>query len=396
MIKINRYQIYLIVLVLGYGLFEYYRPKPINWTITYSNKDKIPFGAKAVYDLLPNLLGESKVENLRIPTYNQLKDNTKLPKSSNYLFINNRLKLSQIEQDLLLSYVGKGNTVFISSYYFPDSLLTILGVEEKQRQPSVKDTAQFVNFVNSRLKTPKGNIFPEDDGRDHFIIQDSVRTTILAINERKEPIYVKTPFGKGNFYLHCLPLAFTNYYVLDSTANRHAFHSLSYLPKQTTYWDEYQKQGRFGENETSIFRYIATEPALLMAYYLTLIGLLLYVWFAGKRTQRIIPVVESPKNASLEFVKTIGNMFYLKGDHANLAEKLITHFRLYVRERFGIAANLSLTELEEQVNKKSGRSPEEVNLLFEEIAYADSSGRITAEQLKSLNKKIEDFYEKTR
>lgn len=394
--KLNRYQIYLILLVLAYTAFEYYRPKPVDWTATYSNKDKIPFGAKAIYDLLPNLMTGSKIENLRIPVYNHLIENHKLPASSNYVFVNRIFKLSLKEQDLLLDYVKKGNTVFVSAYFFPDSLLTVLGVTEKQHQPSLKDTAQVVNFVNPRLTTPKGELFPKDDGRDHFVVLDSIRTVVLASNERKEPIYVKTPYGKGNFYLHCLPLAFTNYYLLDSATNLHAFHALSYLPNQMTYWDEYQKQGRFGENETSVLRYIATEPALRMAYYLTLIGLVLYVIFAGKRTQRIIPIVVPPKNVSLEFVKTIGNLFYRKGDHANLAEKLISQFYHYLRERFGITTNLALTEVEELVNKKSGRPTEEIDALFTEIAFAESTRVLTAEELKSLNKKIEDFYEKTR
>jgi hypothetical protein len=395
MAKLNRYQISLFLLILAYGAFEYYRPKPFDPTITYSNKDKIPFGAKAIYDLLPRLLEGSTVENLRIPVYNHLTENPNLPPSSNYLFVNKEFDLSAEEQVLLLDYVKKGNTVFVSAYYFPDSLLTVLGVKEQQHRPSLSDTAQLVNFVNPRLKTPKGERFAEDDGRDHFVIRDSLQTTVLAINERNEPIYIKTPYGKGNFYLHCLPLAFTNYYLLDSAANRHAFHALSYLPNQTTYWDEYQKQGRFGENETSPLRYIASEPALLMSYYLAVIGLVLYVFFGGKRTQRIIPIIVPPKNTSLEFVKTIGTMYYRKGDHANLAKKLIQQFYHYLRERFGVPTNLPTSKLKELINDKSGRPTDEVEALFTEIAFAESTGVLTSDELKSLNKKIEHFYEKT-
>lgn len=44
--KPDRYGIALITLILGYAFFEYYRPKPVDWSDTYSNEDKIPFGTR--------------------------------------------------------------------------------------------------------------------------------------------------------------------------------------------------------------------------------------------------------------------------------------------------------------------------------------------------------------
>jgi hypothetical protein len=396
--KLNRYRVFLFLLVVGYGVFEYYRPKPLDWRVTYSNKDKIPFGTQALFRLLPDLLANQKVESLRIPPYNHLKNSKPRTQTSSYLFVNHEFKADLNDQKQLLNYVRNGNTVFISSYYFADSLMTVLGVKAMEHKPGLKDTAQYVNFVNPHLKTPKGEIFPKDDGRNYFKITDPGKATLLASNEKNEPVFVKVGYGKGNFYLHCLPIAFTNYYLMDSLTNRHAFHALSYLPRQPAYWDEYQKQGRFGENESSIFRYIASEPALRMAYYLVLVGLIIYVIFAGKRTQRIIPIINPPKNASLEFVKTIGNMYYRKGDHSNLAEKLIQHFKMYIRERFGVTANQQLTEaeLERQLIHKSGLPADKTKNLLEEIFYAEKAGRLSADELKSLNKKMEEFYEKTR
>lgn len=400
--SLNRYWIFLFLMILGYGLVEYYRPKPLDWRSTYSNKDHIPFGTKVLFELLPEMVGNKRVESLRIPPYNQLsKDSTNVSNSpaislkTSYIFINEEFKIDLSDQKALLNYVKNGNIVFISSYHFPDTLMSVLGVKAMEHNPTNKDTAKIVNFSNPRLRTKKGFIFTKDDGRNYLKIEDFSRTVLLAVNEDNEPVFVKVNYGKGEFYLHNLPLAFTNYYVLDSLNDKQAFHALSYLPNQPVYWDEYQKQGRFGENENSVFRYIVSEPGLKTAYLLTLVGLIMYAVFSGKRRQRIIPIIDAPKNVSLEFVKTIGNMYYRKGNHANLAEKLIQHFWIYVRERFGITANkFEESELLEQISDKSGLSKQETQDLFNEISEEDS--KWTGHRLMDLNKKLEDFYTRTR
>ena len=400
--SLNRYWIVLLLMVLGYGLFEYYRPKPLDWSSTYSNKDNIPFGTEVLFKLLPELVGNQKVESLRIPPYNQLsKDSLILvngknpPAKTSYIFIHDDLKIGLNDQKALLSYVKNGNTVFVSAYHFPDSLMNVLGVEAKEDERTSKDTAKVFNFTNPKIRDKKGFLFYKDDGRDYLKIKDFANVVLLATNEDNNPVFVKVNYGKGQFFLHNLPLSFTNYYVLDSLNNKQAFHALSYLPKQPVYWDEYQKQGRFGENENSVFRYIVSQPGLKTAYLLTLAGLLLYAIFSGKRKQRIIPVINAPKNVSLEFVKTIGNMYYRKSDHANMAEKLIQHFWIYVKERFGITSNqFTENELLLQISGKSGLSDLEMQTLFNEIS--ENNGKWTGQRLMDLNQKLENFYARTR
>ena len=314
----SKYFWFLILMVVGYGLFEYYRPVPIDWSATYINKDKIPFGTKVLYELLPDVFEKQNVQSLRIPIYNQLTENKLLTKS-NYIFICRDFEISKNDRKQLLNYVNRGNTVFISAYGFPDSLTKILGFKAELKDPTLRDTALVMNFVNPALAKKNGYVFKHDDGRNYFKITKSKQITILAKNARNEPIFLKINYGKGQFYVHNLPLSLSNFFVLDDKTSDFAFKSLSYLPKAPIFWDEYQKQGRFGEDEQSIFRYIMTQPPLQWAYYLTIFGLLLYAIFAGKRLQRTIPIIELPKNTSLEFVRTIGLMYFQKGDNLNIS-----------------------------------------------------------------------------
>jgi hypothetical protein len=401
MFNLNRYWLLLGTLLVGYTVFEYYRPKPLDWNYTYSNKDDIPYGTEAVFRLLPQMIGKFQVETVREPVYNRLAEDTipakgkKNTEKTTYMFVNTSFDVDENDQKALLDYVAKGNTVFISSYDFPDSIMVVLGVNALLDQPSTNDTAKYVNFENPRLRDRKGHIFPKDDGRNYFQIRDVQNTTVLASNDQQRPVFVSVEYGKGKFYLHNLPLAFTNYFVVNKETNPHVFKALSYLPNQPVLWDEYQKQGRFNENENSVFRYIVSQPALKIAYMLTLSGLLLFAIFTGKRRQRIIPLINPPSNISLEFVKTIGHMYYQKRNHQNLAEKLIYQFWFYVRGRFGFTSG---QENEKEIFEAMGKTGalSEVELLTLQTEINDDHRKWTGDRLMKLNALLEKFYEGTR
>ncbi|WP_234736461.1 DUF4350 domain-containing protein [Tellurirhabdus bombi] len=392
--KINRYLLILLLTVVAYGLFEYYRPKPIDWRATYVNKDKIPFGTRVLYELLPEFLNDQPVEVSRLPVFNQLTE-TKLPARSNYFFVCERIKLSTFDQTKLLQYVAKGNNTFLSAYYFPDSLAKTLGFKADLRAPSLRDTTLGVNFVNPSLRRKSPYHFRYDDGRN-FLEPTSNRVTVLARNARNEPVFLKIPYGKGVFYIHNLPLAFTNYYLLDPNSEDFASKSLAYLPKWPTYWDEYQKRGRFDENEQTPLRYVLSQEPLRWAYYLTLASLLLYAIFAGKRTQRIIPIVEKPKNTSLEFVQTVGGLYFQRGDHTNLAQKKVQYFFAFLREHYLLNPSYPDEEFKETLSQKSGVSPADIRDLFRVIAFAQQQTTVSEHDLLVLNEKIEAFYNLTK
>ena len=57
----NKYILILLATLTAFVLFEYYKPKPIDWRPTYQNDDKIPFGTQAVFELLPSLMRQPGV-----------------------------------------------------------------------------------------------------------------------------------------------------------------------------------------------------------------------------------------------------------------------------------------------------------------------------------------------
>ncbi|WP_128545664.1 DUF4350 domain-containing protein [Larkinella soli] len=390
-LKPNRYLLIFVLTLVAYGLFEYYRPKPIDWTPTYMNKDRIPFGARVVYEVLPEVMNGAPVTQVRMPVYNHLSD-TKRPPRSNYIFICHAVKFSRFDREKLLTYVREGNQVFLSAYEFPDSLASVLGFTADLKMPTLRDTTLGVNFSNPALRSPADYHFRHDDGRNYLKIKNPSNITVLGRNARNEPVFLKITYGKGAIYIHNLPLAFTNYYLLDRPTEEYAYRALSYLPPVPTYWDEYQKQGRFSEDEQSTLRYALSRPPLAWAYYLSLAGLLLYAVFAGKRTQRVIPVVEPLRNTSLEFVQTVGRLYFQRGDHDNLAQKKIQYFLTFVREQYGLNTSFPDEAFKQALSRKSGVPEEDVHELFRRIAFARQQSRLSEYDLLELNRLIENFY----
>ncbi|QHW00522.1 DUF4350 domain-containing protein [Spirosoma endbachense] len=386
----NKYLLILLATVTAYVLFEYYRPKPLDWTSTYENDDKIPFGTKVLYELLPGVMQQSSVKTVRLPVYNFLTE-TKPAGRSNYIVICRDFNVDGNDLKQLFPYVRNGNTVFISAYGMPDSLGAVLGFKADVKEPSEADSTLRQNFANPQLVKSGGYNFFHDDGRNFLLIQKAKNITVLGRNARKEPVFIRIQYGKGQFFIHNLPLAFTNYYLLSPKTSDYAFKALSFLPARPTYWDEYQKQGRFDEEQQSIFRYIRSQPALNWAYYLVVFGLIFYAIFAGKRTQRIIPVLEPPQNTSLDFVKTVGRLYFQQGDHDNLARKKIQYFLTELRERYGLNTTVLDKEFTETLAQKSGTPLSETDELVRLLRSAQKSISLSEYDLLTLNAAIERF-----
>lgn len=395
MLKPNKYLVILLVTITAYMLVEYYRPKPIDWRPSYKSNDKIPFGTQALVELLPDVLPQADIKIVRLPIYNVLTETNPL-NHSNYVFISQEFKADANDLKQLLAYVRRGNNVFIAAYELPDSLEKTLGFEAEVQPFNETDSTLRQYFTNPQLRTGNGYNFPHDDGRNFLKINQSQRITVLGRNARKEPVFIRVPYGKGQFFVHNLPLAFTNYYVLAPQTTNYAFKALAYLPDWPTLWDEYQKQGRFDENEQSIFRYIRSQPALNWAYYLVIFGLILYAIFAGKRTQRVIPLVEPPRNTSLDFVKTVGQMYFQQSDHDNLARQKIQYFLADIRDRYGLNTTVLDKSFAEALALKSGTSLAETTALVRLLHNAQKSISLSEFDLLTLNQAMEHVKHPTR
>ena len=377
----------LVMIVLGES-----SKKRINWYPSFSVKHKIPFGSYVAYKEAQRIF-DKKLIPLNQSPYVFLK---KHPNDSigTMLYYNSDLTFGETNLNALLDWVDKGNSLFLSGKVFDKELLDTLHIKPGYYFNTNFDKQLKFNLSNPKLQIPDTVVYDKSATSQYFLINDDAnRDKITELgrfyNNKQDTLYnfIKLDFGKGKIYLHSFPYAFTNYFILKNNRNLAYFEGvLSYVNLQNpVYWDTYYKNG---SRTKGVFEYILSNDAFLWAYRLTFIGLLLYVLFEGKRKQKPIPVVNPLRNESLEFSKTIADMYLQNKEHRLIALKHIQHFMDYVRTKLHIDTRKWNKELMENISEKTKTSYLDVEDLFEMIDFINNSDNIDARTVLELEKMI--------
>jgi uncharacterized protein DUF4350 len=388
---------YIAAFIFAFALLvfvEYIAPRPINWNPTFSKKDKIPYGDFALYDFLSDIFPNQKVTTIEKPIYNTLSDTVQ--KGTNYIIINETFGLDTLNLKYLMQYVKNGNNVFIAAENFNGAFADSLKLSTwvgLSLNPITKDSTSL-NFSDESIHSNESFRYKKGSVDYYFASYDTARTTVLGTNSEKKDNYIQVKYGDGAFYLSTVPLAFTNYNALKGKNSEYIFRALSYLPVANTKWDEYYKVTR--EQGGSPLRFILSNGALKAAYYLMLFGLILYVIFEGKRKQRVIPIIKPLQNTNLEFVETIGRLYYQKGSNTGMARKKIVFFLDHIRSEYNIQTSAFNEDFYNSLSAKTEIAKEELKNLFTFIQRVQVLSNVDEQTLLSLNNQIETFYRKNK
>ncbi len=387
-----------IAVLLGIIFIEIARPTPLNWNPSYTSYHKIPFGCYVTYAELRTLFPVSSIESRDETPYTVLSDRDTL-QPFNYIFINSALDFDEQETHQLLRFVEQGNSAFMASTYFGYYLSDTLRIQVQSEYAFTPDTIRVsltnLKFSDVDFKLERGS------NQARFSSLDTLQTTILGYLHRpeddggepgqpirKEPNFIKVSFGKGNFYLNTAPEAFTNYYLLNGNQDYTA-HTLSYLDERAILWDDYLKMGRVVID--SPMRFVLNQASLKWAYYLCLAGVLIFVFFRAKREQRIIPVIAPMINSSVEFARTMGNLYLQHRDYTDLIAKKSNYFLEYIRSRYHLNTDSIQEHLIRDLSLKSGKPVKETQELLDYINYLRHKDSHTEKELMELNQKITSF-----
>jgi hypothetical protein len=241
-----------------------------------------------------------------------------------------------------------------------------------------------VHFTNPALAGPRYRL-PGPDANVRFAVENGRPARALATDAEGRAVFVRIDYGQGHFYLCSLPIAFTNQFVLRPASSQLAATALSYLPARRTWWDEYQKQGRLGNQ--SLLRMVSSHEALNTAWYLLLVGGVLFVLMEARRRQRIIPTLKPLPNTTLLFTRTVASLYRQGSSHALIAEKKVGLFMDYLRTRFQEAnPDFGDPDFRERLSQKSGLARSRVDELLRLVNFARTAPRMTDAQLLQLSK----------
>ena len=382
---------YILVLVLMLTLVvtvKLLSPQPVDWRVSFQKTDKVAFGSRILFDRLPDIFPRQPIRTATRTAYERA-DSVKT--LSNHLFISQSFEPGEEDVRTLLAWVGAGNHVFVAAERFGGKLADTLQLGTRYDLALFDDSFR-INFVNPALRLPDGYTFTHVTEPRYFNRFDTLRSVVLGVDSLDRPNFIRTRLGKGYFYLHAVPLAFTNYHLLYRNNAEYAAKSLSYLPLRPVVWDEYYKPGR--EERRSPLRFFLRQESLRWALYLSLAALVLFVVFEAKRRQRVIPVIRPLANSTLEFTQTVGRLYYQHRDHKNLADKKITYLLEFIRSRFLLSTDGRNGEFYENLSRKTGVGQEEIIRLFDAIANVQRQTAIAETELLALNREMEGFYKK--
>ena len=208
-----------------------------------------------------------------------------------------------------------------------------------------------------------------------------------------KPNFVRYEVGRGHITLHAAPLAISNYFLLQENNLSYIDGIWNSLPGNVThiYWNSYYKH----RAEHSDFSILWKNPATRWALWLSIITLCLYVLLELKRRQAPIAIVTPLENTSVTFVETVGRLYYNKGNHRNLAEKMIQHYLEWVRTHYYLNTNQLNEIFVQQLANKSGL-PIEVAANLVEMIHEIRLGSANVDEayLYHLNNTIQRFYKK--
>jgi hypothetical protein len=364
---------------------------------TYSKKDKNPFGGNIAYRQIKATYRNHDIQDKRLDfknTWENISDTGSL-----YICMAPRLFVTTEEVAAMMEYVEAGNSLFVSAGLIDELLLDEVGCSELYSSPAIED-------LFGRMKSTSVSAVVQPEAKygyyyhpfeNYFTSIDSSNTRVLGYNEKNKPNFIVFFRGKGKLYLQCDPRAYSNYFLLKENNYRHLKNSLAFTKNepQHVYWDDhyYKLNARNDEEKSfSSFSEIMKHPPLKAAFWLSLLLLLLYILFGGKRVQRIIRQFKPNENTTVTFTETIGRLYLQKKDNKNIADKMITYFNEYIRNTYFLNTNHVNDDFIVVLSRKSGVEKNKVDTLYRSIVATQGSETVNDYQLLSLHEQIQNFY----
>ncbi len=376
--------------------------------ITFLKKDKIPYGLYVAYNDLKYFFPNATVyDNENEPGY--WDSLSTYDSGQAMIIITPQFYPDEFEMKKLIAFVENGNDVFISTV-----LVSTTAEEFLRCRASILSTGDVVNpdgeavdsFRVSLFNPPFGNndiyAYPGKKFSSWFYQTDTATTETLGGDELNRNNFIHLKAGAGNLYVHLSPMALSNYFLLYKNNIRYYETILSLLNPRTTKigWDEYFLKKRYNndnsrtESNTNLLSVLFKYPGLKAALLTALFTLVLFILMESRRKQRYIPVITKPKNDSLDFVKTIGRLYYDKGDHKNLCKKMGSYFLEHVRNKYKLPTNKLDEVFIKNLQFKTGCEESEIRGIVSFIKYADDAPVIRDDELTDFHKQLESFYKK--
>ncbi len=363
--------------------------------------DRIPYGTWYAWHHLSYLFPDAEVQTTNrspIAFYGMNES------GSAYFVIGRAIEPDEKELKAILNYAIAGNHVFISALNIGQNMLDSFRLSASGGRPILfRGDSLTLSLLDPDTYDSISFSYPGIRAANYFTSLDSTVTTILGKDVAGNANFVKLTYQRGgSVLLHLAPVAFTNFFLLHGDNKDYYDLALSSLPDSvnTIWWDEYYRthSNGVGNAERSGYSKLGVflqNEVLRWAFWLAVLLFAIIYIFESKRKQRVVPLVKPLHNTSLDFVKTVGRLYYQRKDNKNLAEKISAHFLSHVRLRYRLPTTELTDEFVKRLSYKSGYSFTELNEIVAYVKGLEHKASVSDEELLAFNSKTDKFYKQT-
>ncbi len=344
-----------------------------SWIETYDPGSDEPYGISLMPEILKTRYQGAEYEALN---RNWTVEGLSQSDSTLYVAVGNGLLYTQSEADVLASFVEEGGEAFLAAKEVSNRLLSFfldescLGYKDLMPYNNLDSLERVVSATGSAIQMPviykvkgargSGNYINAEEydcllEAEHLLIiqHDSLDYSVYHDEQNSaQPIMSRFSYGEGHFTLLSHPMLLTNVYATDSLGRNSMEEVLKLLPadvsqiafdyqrrssQQAVVKDNIPKKTKEGfDDESNILKHVLARPPLALAWYLLLLGSIVFLIFGAKRRQRLIPLVQPRRNTTHEHLGNISRLYLSQPNNALMAGKQFSLFDAYCKRRFGL------------------------------------------------------------
>jgi len=443
-----------VIVLLVIAAFIFYimenKPRQFDWSLTLYPESKEPYGGYIFDQSLPDLFPNARIEKTDSSIYTTLRGESEEQgleqgqgQDTLYLILEDQYVMSLVDSRSMLDFVERGNSAFfalgdyVSEGLIFDSLRIVHEFLDFDRSftklDSTKDGKSFVQFefIDSYLQEGPEHYFPskyrlgsfesfglEPDSvkkpydvlayyktkYDPFFFNeidddeaaDTIGTMVHAKTESNEicyPHYVRIKYGEGFFYFHNYLETFTNYHMSNDTSLAYIEKVFANLEPDVLIYDNYYKPWRQkAPADKSRLKVLLKSEPMRWLRTLSFVGILFLIFSLIKRKQRIIPVITPVRNETIDFIETLGMLYFNDRGHKSLANRKVSHFFEYLRRNYYLQEIETTKKGAKAISAKTGLSQEKIMRLFSVIRNMELRKEVYDTDLVNVNRIIDELY----
>jgi len=353
--------------------------------------DKIPYGTRYAFENLSSVFPKAEIR-----TGNQfpvLFQNDANEDTARALIILSPLFAPQPdEMRSIIRYAASGNQVFISALNFDDTVMTMLHQKQKISLFFLHDSST-VSILNPNHNTWEKYAYPGYEYDNYFDAIDPAYTTVLGKNSGGMPNFIRISYKNGgSIFVHLNPFEFSNFFLLHEHNKSYYDLAFSYIPRETAIveWSDYFRY-RKQRGSFSTLQFILSKRSLRWAFWLTIVLFLLMFIVESKRKQRPVGEIQPPRNASEDFIKTVGRLYFQQKNNQNLFAKMLTAFLENIRTAYQLPTSQLNDEFAVRLAFRSGKPVDEVRQMIRLIYELRMKTDLSDRELMDIHRQINQF-----